>query len=263
MAAFLSRLNEFSLAAKSLSNVVLVSPENVGYQPYSLSDDESEPRNFIFHVERENKLSRRANVTDHYTEDNTDLQDHIALSPTIVRVSGIVSEVNTLPPEGLADLREARDRLSAISSYAPNLSRSYAKIYQTIETFNRDANQIRNNIVSSYTGIPQITKQQEAYNFFNHYMSEKRLFRIQTPWTTINNMAIIDIEFNQGDNTRQQTSITIELKRINSSIESLIEDPPKAGRALPQSDPFKSAGNPRLGTDLGTDGVTNLLGAFA
>jgi len=48
---------------------------------------------FVFDVEGATNIDLTADITDHYTEDNVAVQDHIALRPKRIRLDTYVGEV--------------------------------------------------------------------------------------------------------------------------------------------------------------------------
>jgi hypothetical protein len=53
---------------------------------------------FLFDIPEEEEINLRSEITDHYVEDNTAIQDQIALKPDEVTVRGLVAEIVSLQP---------------------------------------------------------------------------------------------------------------------------------------------------------------------
>jgi hypothetical protein len=72
-----------SVKAVALGNVILVTPQkDIGMQPQNAAtntesngESGSNPDPLLFHIKTDEKVSLQSDVTDHYIEDNTTIQD--------------------------------------------------------------------------------------------------------------------------------------------------------------------------------------------
>ena len=159
--AGLSILSTSTTSITALSNLALVvpqvaglfnsgsSPQNtVGYQPQNtqslLGQITGGQPSLLFHYEGENRATIESDITDHFIEDNTAIQDQIALKPEMVNVHGFIGELNDVPPSILQPLQAAASFFTTISAYAPGLSVSaqllYANAFQQYQWGNLAAN---------------------------------------------------------------------------------------------------------------------------
>ena len=68
---------------------------------------------FLFDAEGESTARLNAEITDHYTEDNRAVQDHIAIHPTRITLKGYVGEiVYTQPGQDQSFLQTAVQKLT-------------------------------------------------------------------------------------------------------------------------------------------------------
>src|SRR6266576_7254366 len=103
----ISALSQLTSAATALSNLILVSPQTtIGYQPQNTPTQNGQtnqpPPALLFHYEGEQTASLQSDITDHYIEDNTALQDQIALKPEETTTHGFIGELNDVAPPALA-----------------------------------------------------------------------------------------------------------------------------------------------------------------
>ena len=61
--------------------------------------DKNSQRGFLFNILGEEVVTLTADATDHYVEDNSAIQDHIALKPITITLHGYIGEVNNVPPK--------------------------------------------------------------------------------------------------------------------------------------------------------------------
>ena len=222
-----------SLASlSSLSNLLLVTPKNIGYQPQSLVVDvpykapeapKEQPPSFLFDYEGEQSISLESDITDHYIEDNSVVNDHIALKPETITTQGFIGEVNDIAPLGLQIVQEMANRLTLVDAYTPVLSVSALLAYNQAILAYQTAAQIVANAKSSIQAIgynvlgigdgPQ-NRQQEYFNLFYNYWKNRTLFTIQTPWKKFPNVAIRSLRVVQDADTNVITTFEVSFKVI-------------------------------------------------
>lgn len=242
----ISTLSQLSSAATSLSNLILVNPQKtIGYQPVPINPVNGQPLQpppaLLFHYEGEQKARLQSDITDHYVEDNTALQDQIALKPETITTQGFIGELNDVAPALLAPVQAIADKLTSISAYTPGLSATALLAYnQAFQLYQIGASAV-NSAVSAWTSVTggggenvigsngflnntfnatngQIannqTKQQIMFQQFYGYWRNRTLFTIQTPWAVFQNMAILDLEAVQDAETNVITDFHVTFKII-------------------------------------------------
>lgn len=268
--------------------VVLVLPQaQVGYQPQNKpvknGQVAQQPPRFLFNYEGEQTAQTECDITDHFVEDNTAIQDQISLKPIRVTTHGYIGEVNNVVPIGLESLKIIADKMTTLSAYTPELSvtaqLAYNQAFQSYQqaeslvnsaisawdTINggNSANQITGSEnVSQLSGLINSTRnqsrQQIAYQFFYAYQQNRNLFTVQTPWAIFKNMAIQSLRAVQTDETNTVTDFEITFKQIrfaetitiNAPIEGSYDYNNFQGRTYNQGEPI---------VDIGTSTPVNTL----
>lgn len=244
----LSTISTAQTTATSLSNLILVTPDSIGYQPQNVVTDSADgktpaqPESFLFDYEGEQSISLTSDITDHFIEDNTAIQDQIALRPTIVNTHGFIGELNDVVPKALKPLKTAVDKLIAVSAYTPELSITAQLAYNNAAQIYATAKNLKDNAVATWNtingtaGVSVITgngietkqnqnKQQVAFQKFFGYWSSRTLFTIQTPWAIFKDMAILSLRAVQDADTRVITDFEVSFKqmRFANTIKLAIE----------------------------------------
>jgi hypothetical protein len=268
--ANLSSLVPITTAATTLSNLILVSPQTtVGYQPQNPSSNDGQthqqPPAFVFDIEGENMVKLQSDITDHFVEDNTAIQDQWALRPEIISTEGFIAEINNVPPPGLKTVKAIADKLVVIDAYTPVLSTTaliaYNTAFQTYQVAQNAAraavaswSSIRNAVTGSAedgesvinaNGLqkqPNQTRQQQAFQTFYGYWKSRTLFTVQTPWAIFQNMAILGMDTVQDEKTKMFSTFKVTFKMIRTARTIVI---PKVTQGRLNS---QSAG----ATDIGT-----------
>lgn len=198
-------------------------PQNVGITAIYNGKKEG----FVFDLKEDYRLSLNSDITDHYVENNRAIQDHIALKPITIEVSGKVSEVNlNTPYDEEGDVDFAKKALNAVDSYynrlgslpqfAPNIinqardiTNTAKGVYDTYKTFS--------SFVKKASGEQQQTRQSKIVSRFKQYWNDRTKFVIVTPFCVLENMYILDFSANQPKNTKYVTEIKIKFKQIREA----------------------------------------------
>jgi hypothetical protein len=214
-------------AARSLGGLVLVTPNsNFGYQPKQpVADDgtvSNAPPTLLFNYESENVVELQSEITDHYVEDNTAVQDQIALKPEVIRVTGYIGELTNINPFLPETKNFIQNKLTAISGYAPAFSASALVAINRATAIAPSVNNIVRDGVSSWNtafGESEIVqnKQQKMFQQFYGYWKDRFLFDIQTPWAIFTNMAILSLSATQSGETAVITEFSVTFKKIRKA----------------------------------------------
>ncbi len=281
MAINLSALAPITTAATALSNLVLVSPQStVGYQPQNPANNDGtpstaqQPPSFLFHYEGEQTATIESDITDHYVEDNTAVQDQIALKPEVITTHGFIGELNDVVPPALQLLKSASEKLTVIGNYVPQLSETALLAYSEALLAYQLASNIANSAVSAWSSIGNLitgsdgqsvigsnglaiassqNKQQTAFQQLYGYWRSRTLFTVQTPWAVFQNMAIRSIRAIQDGETNVITDFEVSFKMIRTAATFLSNgiQVSLSGRAGAQANGLQ---------DLGTSSPTNSIG---
>lgn len=179
---------------------------------------------FVFDYEGETSLSIQADITDHYAENNTAVQDHIAIRPIKMTFRGYVGELVQLKPAGLVGaLEQIQNRLTTVPAYlgkytpgaVATLQKALTTAQNTVNTIDQSLARVKNIVGLFDNTAPGRTKQEKAYNKLQSLMVTKQLLIVETPYGAFNNMAIEALTLTQGDETKMWSDVTVSLKRLN------------------------------------------------
>lgn len=183
---------------------------------------------FVFDVEGDTTINLSTEITDHYLEDNSSVQDHIAIRPKRVILRRYVGElVDTQDQGGIqSTVQSTVQKLTALSSFLPVLSKGAEQIFSLKAsdiTFNKLKDTISSQTVNQLTDYysfgknllgAQNSRQQQAYLYLKSLMEQRILVSLQTPFEFINNMAIESIVGIQPEGSAYISDFTIVLKQI-------------------------------------------------
>lgn len=242
MAVNLSAISSAQTTALALANLILVSPQsNYGVQPQQKvlpdgSTTQLDPP-ILFNYEGENSVMLESDVTDHFVEDNTAIQDQVALRPELITTHGYIGELNDVVPPLLAPLKLIADKLTTISAFTPGLSATAVLAYAEAQQAYAIASLAISAGVSAWGAIngtgDAITfqngnvfqrgvqnKQQIAFQQFYGYWRNRTLFTVQTPWALFENCVIKSLRSIQDAETRVFTDfeVTFKLMRFAQTI---------------------------------------------
>ena len=266
-----SVLSNVTTTAANLGNLALVvanaASKTTGYQPQNPPNSDGtpskllQPSAFIFDYEGEQTTELVSDITDHFIEDNTALQDQIALNPVRVTTKGFVSELNNVIPSILQPLKTITQALTSINAYAPAVSATAQIAFDQAFQAYQIATNAYNSAVSAWSSLsgsgtsvisgnfpiakqPGQNKQQTAFQLFYGYWYNRTLFTIQTPWAIFQNMAIEKLRPIQSEDTRTFTTFECTFKQIRTAqtATSLPQSAKSQGRLSNQSSSVTSQG---------------------
>lgn len=270
----LSSLGLATTTATALANLILVTPQaTVGYQPQNPPNTDGSPSTaqqppaFLFNFEGEQSVQCDSDITDHYIEDNTALQDQIAIKPAIVRTHGFIGELNDVAPSALAQVKSLANKLVIVGAYTPNLSVSALLAYNNAFEAYQIAENAINTGISAWSSIngasggesvisgqalavpvqlsPNQNKQQQAFQQLYGYWATRTLFTVQTPWAVFQNMAIMSMRPIQDADDAYITTFEMAFKQMRfagTAITSGTIGLTQQGRAALQSMPVSNLG---------------------
>lgn len=236
----LSSLAAGTTAVTALSNLIVASPQaTIGYQPQNVPGAATAqlPPPLLFHYEGEQTALLESDITDHYIEDNTAIQDNIALRPEVITTHGFIGELTDTPPTGTGVIQTLADKLTALSAYTPQLTLTALIAYnEAFQLYQVAANALNSgvSIVNSLSGQggesvingqgitlqANQNKQQAMFQQFYGYWRNRTPFTVQTPWAVFQNMYIKSFRAIQDASTNVITDFEVSFKLIRTATTS-------------------------------------------
>jgi hypothetical protein len=196
---------------------------------------------FVFDYEAETSVTLQSEITDHYAEDGTVLNDHIVTKPVRVTLRGFVGELVYRRKSGVAGvLSTIASKLTTVDAYLGKYTpQAIGKIQgvlanaQTLTTkINNYADRAKNIVGMFQKGAPGKTKQEQAFHKLRSLQTAGTMFTVEsgvnkeqspiisavTPFVFLDNMVIETVVFSQGEDTKFVSDITVTLKRRRPSI---------------------------------------------
>lgn len=166
-------------------------------------------------------INAPSDITTHYVEDNSAIQDHWALSPVTYTLNGFIGEIIYRPAEQWTNWLQdnVRDYLSPLEVISPTVS-SYVQsamnvTHQLEATYQKYSNYAESimRTVNNWTN-PSIkaSNQYQVYQQLKNLRQNRVLVDIYTPYDTLKSMAITNISMSQDDKSMYKSSITVTLQ---------------------------------------------------
>lgn len=180
---------------------------------------------WIFDIKTNEDVTLSADVTDHYTENNSFINDHVVIKPIELSLSGYIGELVYTKPQGIdAIINVIANSLTAVTAFAGEYSDGLAQAINQLIVTNLSLNAINQNInraenmLAAFDGEDiQTIKQRNAYKELKSMMFSKQLVTVQTPWDYFENFLIKGVSFTQAEDSISYSDITITLKEIRFS----------------------------------------------
>lgn len=178
---------------------------------------------FLFDVPETEDVNITSEITDHYTEDNSYINDHEVRKPITITLTGLIGELVYRAPEGIGgSVQELSNRLEVVEAYAGNFTPGAIQTMQrvvdrsesVISSLNQKLDRVQNVVSFFDSEGPEETAQQKAFNNLFSLWKSSILLTVQTPWRYFDNMRITNIGFSQDPESNQISNITVTLKEL-------------------------------------------------
>lgn len=208
---------------------------------------------FVFDYEGESSISLASEITDHYIEDNTAIQDHIAKRPKRITLRGLVGELVMLKPAGLLGaLGMAQSGLTQLYAYlgdntpqmTQKLQEAATAVTGAINAFDQGLARVQNIVNMFDKSVPAQTKQQIAYTKLETLWDTNQIVTVDTPFKFFESMAIELVTCVQDPDTKTITDISVTLKeiRLAETETTKFDESNYSGRAGQQRQPVVDKG---------------------
>lgn len=220
----------------------------------AFEDDEQEEvgiGGFITSARVREVTRKSREVPTTFLEDGSHINDHIIRNPLTLSIEGSVSNVFRRPSPAIAALQEAQAQIGSITQFAP--SRTQAQISQVSGLAADIAGAIDrvDSIIASgrqvagflgFTGEEGKTNIEKFIDFIDSVHASDALIKIDMPFRTHENMAVIDVQYERNNQTDSLT-FTIEAQQFRFADTIFVEVVP--------------AKNPAANTNGQTDGESD------
>jgi len=225
----------FLASAAAASSVIQVGGSALSLIPGAAAlifDDETKPgiAGFVFDIPISEQLQLNSQITDHWLEDNSAIQDHIALEPVRITLTGEVGELIHSKTALETYAQEVLDRLGPLGVLTPEQSLSAQRHLSEVSRLKSAATTALNQLDSlagMFSDSFGKNYQQEAYLTLSEFRDKRGILTVETPWKTFKNMVIESLTFEQDESTKDVTTITATFKQIR-----LVETQTIAGELL-------------------------------
>ena len=184
---------------------------------------------WLFDIPQEETLKLSKDITDHYTEDGSFLNDHRVIKPKTITLRGLVGELvdfykdNSVLGKVEGFTGALANRLTTIEAYSfgylsPQALQTARQIVAKAQYAAAQAKALEKraeNVMGFFKDQGETkTRQQKAYDDLLALFNTDQLLTIETPWGSMENMMIQELELTQGEESQDQSDITLTLKEV-------------------------------------------------
>lgn len=216
---------------------------------------------FVFGIDGEDEVALTSEITDHYAEDNTVLNDNISIKPKRFTLRSYVGEQQVLTNANQPSvLQQVAQKLTVVTSMLPAVSAAESQIgalaaggtsglnFSSLVSSGANIYAMVKNLITPTTG------QAAAYAYFQALFNMKILMSVQTPYEFITNMAIESVIARQDEDTKNMSHFIIVLKQFRTA-QTLVQANVGSGSNAIQSQATQQLGNV-TGAAPSTPGLT-------
>lgn len=196
---------------KSLQQLIVATPQGV-----------QGINGFLFDYVGEVRSDVQTEITDHFTEDNSSIQDHIALKPLRFVLRGLVGELVLTGAAAAGIAGGLQNLLTTVPAYLGRYTPgALAKVQGAISQAQNIENQVNQAISQGKSllnffdkGTPAQTRQQQAFAQLRAMVQTRQIFKLVNAYGIFDNMVIETLSFVQPEETQMLSDITVNLKEM-------------------------------------------------
>ncbi|HKO17936.1 MAG TPA: hypothetical protein VJU82_03530 [Acidobacteriaceae bacterium] len=204
---------------------------------------------YVFDILGDEEVSLASDITDHFIEDNTAIQDQIALKPETITLRGLVGELVT-PKAATPNPQPQNNPLPTNPGMVPELTPG-AEQTQTDADNAAAANTAGITSAKSLYQYyqqksgrqPDQTMQSSIYGYFYQLWKGRQLFTVETPFGFFTNMAILSLQAIQEEDSRYKSNFVVVFKKIRIAQSITVNVGQLAGRLALEQSPTSQNGN--------------------
>lgn len=203
---------------------------------------------FLFDIDADSSIELTSDITDHFVENNTAIQDQIGLKPEQITLRGLVAELRNTPRIRKEITDPVVDALPDNEPLVPLLAPQAQQEADDAgaELFSEDQSVAAQETLFNYFDGQRRqdgTQQSNAFLFFYNLWKARQLFTVETPWGIMTSMAILSLRAEQGEESKYVSDLRITFKKIRFAKDIAINEGELAGRSVPQTSPKSQQGN--------------------
>ncbi len=181
---------------------------------------------FVFDRELDLLTERTSLITDHFIEDNSAVQDHIAILPERITLKSIAGDLvffaRNTEFSDFNVFQKAAQKLTEVELFLTKLSSAEQQFRESID--DDDLVDIESDAFDNLLNLwdltrslnPGRTNKEQAFIYFNSLFENRTLVAVSTPFGFRKNMAIEHISALEPEETQSIINFTIILKEFRT-----------------------------------------------
>jgi hypothetical protein len=206
----------------------------------------------IFDISGDETLRLRSQISQHFVEDNTTIQDQIALEPERVVLRKFMGELvytkpTTSPISAVPNALPLN--MGMMPVLTPGANQTLNASNATVASANNAAeapNSLWSYYENSAGAAPNQTRQSIVMGYLYQLWLGRQLFTVETPWGVFTSMAIEMIDGEQPEETKFRTDMMITFQKIRTAGSVSVNVGQLAGRLNAQASPVANGGKSGL-----------------
>lgn len=198
---------------------------------------------WVFDVPDSERLELTADITDHFVESGSFVNDHIVRKPVRITLSGFVGELVYVVPKPtgvLGALQTLQGKLGVVDAFLGDLTpqavqdlRKSAEVAQAVAGQAQALVARGKNLVGAFREGDEPDRQTAAWLALKALWQTGQVVTVQTPWEYYDSMLIEMLAAEQDDSSSTITNITIMLKEARFADVQTVEykqdlEPPRS-----------------------------------
>jgi hypothetical protein len=175
---------------------------------------------FVFDVKGDEQIELQAEITDHYIEDNTVINDAMAVRPLRINLKNYVGELVYQDETDVeSEVNKVATKLTAVSAFITPIGSAFNSLKSISEqdsiSFEENSEDLADLWALTKNLNPQATRQQQAYLYFKSVQKQKILIAVQTPYEYLQNMVVESVIALQKEDSEDISEFSLTLKQVS------------------------------------------------
>ena len=174
----------------------------------------------------EESIDLNVDITDHYIEDNSSIQDHAALRPEEVTLHGVVAEKSLLRANDATSTTSTRDALPFNAELAPSFtdgavqakekasSTSKSAGATPLGTYEDSRGAVIPTAISSTDGVKRSSKQANVFDYLYMLTKGRQFVTVETAWGIWPCMMVKTLRAEQDKESRFVSDFYVTFKAV-------------------------------------------------
>lgn len=179
-----------------------------------------------FDIPAQETVTHEADVTEHYTESGSYIEDHIIIKPIKIQLGGFIGELvhKRDNSDSGGNSATVASKLTDVDAYHDEQTDQGSQIQTASQTKAQEDIDSAQSETEQYNGTAESQSlQTQAYNQIISIFKAKQVVSCQTPWAIFDSMLIESVVAKQDEDSDEISEFTVALKEARFTDTEVVD----------------------------------------